>query len=170
MASISPMEALSIVKKAVETYKTIREAPEQVKKVGRRMERLESYLEALKELLNNKQRHALASLRPIQTRELEIILKDIEEDAGKVYAILKKWNENVGPFGFQFRFRSVGEALFALGSNPDKLEELNKEIELHKNDVSKNRWFTTFAPALTLGCVALPFTRDIGMRHASSFV
>jgi uncharacterized protein (DUF342 family) len=137
MASpISPGEAIAIVKKAVETYKKIREAPEQVKKVGRRMKRLESYLEALKELLDQKKRHALASLRPAQTRELNIILNDIEEDAEKVYKILEKWDKNIGPFGLQFRFKSVGEALFALGSNPDKLEELTEEIELHKNDVS----------------------------------
>jgi DNA-directed RNA polymerase subunit F len=137
MASpISPMEALAIVKKAVEIYQKIREAPDQMKKVGRRMERLESYLEALKELLNQKRRHALASLRPAQTRELKVILKDIEDDADKVYKILEKWDKNIGPFGLQFRFKSVAEALFALGSNLKNLEELTEEIELHKNDVS----------------------------------
>jgi hypothetical protein len=132
---ISPMEAIEIVRKAVALYKKIQDAPEQVGKVGKRMERLEGYLVGLKELLDDKSRHSLAGMRPAQTSELRSVIKDIEKDAEKVYEILKRWDNNIGPFGLQLRFKTVGQALFAVGSSPDKLESLSADIEQHKNDL-----------------------------------
>jgi protein-tyrosine-phosphatase len=129
------MEAIQIVQRAVELYKKIREAPDQVDKVGKRMQRLESYLLGLKELIDDKSRHSLALLRPAQIRELKAIINDIEKDAQQVYEILKKWDQNVGPFGLELRYNTVANALFALGSSTGKLEGLAEAIEQHKTDL-----------------------------------
>ncbi|KAF2429002.1 hypothetical protein EJ08DRAFT_591503 [Tothia fuscella] len=127
------MEAIQIVHEAIALYKEIQDAPEQVEKVGKRMERLEGYLIGLKELLGDKSR--LAILRPAQTQEIKAVIKDIEGDAEKVYEILKKWENNIGPFGLELRFKTIGQALFAIGSSPDKLESLSQDIEQHKTDL-----------------------------------
>lgn len=129
------MEAIEIVQRAIELYKKIHDAPDQVRKVGKRMQRLESYLLGLKELVDDKTRHSLASLRPAQIRELNAIIKDIEKDAEQVYEILKKWDQNVGPFGLELRYTTVANALFALGSSTAKLESLAEDIEQHKTDL-----------------------------------
>jgi protein-tyrosine-phosphatase len=129
------MEAIAIVQKAVELWKKIVDAPEQVDKIGKRMVRLESYLLGLKELISDKRRHSLASLRPAQAKELQSIIKDIETDSERVYDILQKWENSIGPFGLQLRYKTIANAMFALGSSTDKLDSLSEDIQQHKDDL-----------------------------------
>jgi protein-tyrosine-phosphatase len=129
------MEAIAIVQKAVELWKKIQDAPEQVDKIGKRMVRLESYLLGLKELLSDKKQHSLASLRPAQSKELRSIITDIETDAAKVVDILQKWERSIGPFGLQWKYKTVANAMFALGSSTDKLDSLSADIQQHKDDL-----------------------------------
>ncbi|KAE9982353.1 hypothetical protein BLS_006196 [Venturia inaequalis] len=137
MASpISPADAIALVQKAVELWKKIEDAPDKIAKVGRRMEHLEGYLLDLKELLDNKKQHSLASLRPAQTKRLQTIIEDIEKSAEQVYAIILQWEKSVGPFGLQWKYKPIGDAMFALGSSTDKLDSLSQEIEQEKNDLS----------------------------------
>ncbi|QDS73298.1 hypothetical protein FKW77_005838 [Venturia effusa] len=137
MASpISPADAIALVQKAVELWKKIEDAPDKVAKVGRRMEHLEGYLLDLRDLLGNKKQHSLASLRPAQTKRLQDIIKDIEKSAEQVYAILLRWEKALGPFGLQWKYKPIGDAMFALGSSTDKLDSLSQELEQEKNDLS----------------------------------
>lgn len=133
---ISPADAIALVQKAVELWKRIEDAPDKVVKVGRRMEHLEGYLLDLKELLDNKKQHSLASLRPAQTKRLQTIIEDIEKSAEQVYTILLRWEKSLGPFGLQWKYKPIGDAMFALGSSTDKLDSLSQEIEQEKNDLS----------------------------------
>ncbi len=63
-------------------------------------------------------------------------MKNIHEDIGKINKILEKWESNTGPGGIQFRFRPVGQALFALGSNPDELRKLANTLDRRKGEIS----------------------------------
>ncbi|KAF2405186.1 hypothetical protein EJ06DRAFT_518213 [Trichodelitschia bisporula] len=132
---ISPMEAIEIVQKAVALYKKIQDAPEQVAKIGKRMERLEHYLRGLQELLNAKSSNTLASLQPAQTQQLKLVIQDIKSDSQQIYDILYKWDNNVGPFGLELRFKTMAQALFATGSSPDKLNDLCESIQQHQSEL-----------------------------------
>ena len=126
MASpIGPLEALEIVKKAVQLYKKIHGYPDEIATVGRRIEDLEFYLSELRDLINDKRRHSLAHLRPQQTERLRTIISDIERDARDVYEILKIW-DSAG---------SVARVLFAVGKNPRKLEDLTSSMDQRKQDL-----------------------------------
>lgn len=162
MASpISPADAIALVQKAVELWKRIEDAPDKIARVGRRMEHLEGYLLDLKELLDNKKQHSLASLRPAQTKRLQTIIKDIEESAEQVYALLQRWEKSVGPFGLQWKYKPIGDAMFALGSSTDKLDSLSQEIEQEKNDLSDSLQLMGLFFQMNALQLALPNTSTI---------
>ncbi|KAK1765199.1 hypothetical protein QBC33DRAFT_544892 [Phialemonium atrogriseum] len=129
------LQVIEIVNKAVEMYQKIQDAPEQMRKIGKRMERLNALLAHLELFLREKKEHALARLRPAQTEELLSIIEDIRDDSSKVQALFYKWNNDIGPFGFQLRFKTLAQAYFALGSSPEKLSGLADDIELHRQDL-----------------------------------
>jgi hypothetical protein len=135
---ISPMEAIEIIEKAIALYKKVKDTPEQINKIARRMERLDLYLHELADLLDRKKNPGgLASLRPTSAAQLEAIIKDVKADGQEVYTILRKWDENIGPKGLAFKFDWFAHLVFALGSSPDKLDTLAENIEQHLNDVNK---------------------------------
>jgi protein-tyrosine-phosphatase len=138
MASpISPMEAIDIIERAIELYKKVKDMPEQIKKIGRRMERLDGYLHELQDLLDTKKNPGgIASLRPVNTAQLEAIMKDIKKDGQKVYELLRKWEKNIGPGGVVLRFDWFAHLVFAMGSSPDKLDELADDIDKHLVDIN----------------------------------
>ncbi|KAI9695332.1 MAG: hypothetical protein M1820_008684 [Bogoriella megaspora] len=129
MATISPAEALEWIQKGIALYNRIRhEAPEQVKKAGKHMERLERYLVGLQGIINDPTRHALGSLGPSQTGELQIIIDEIKVSAKAIYEIVDKWDNYRGPFGFRFA-SAPSHVLFAIGSSPEKLSKLTEDIQ-----------------------------------------
>jgi hypothetical protein len=133
---ISPMEAIDIIERAIALYKKVKDTPEQINKIGRRMERLNNYLHELQELLDTKKNPGgLASLRPINKVQLESIIKDIKADGQQVYELLKRWEKNIGPLGLQWRFDWFGHMVYGLGSSPDKLDALADNIDKHLNDI-----------------------------------
>ena len=131
------MEAIEILQKTVALYKKIRDAPAHFEQTARNMESLEFYLQELRALLNDRTRNSLASARPAQTARLQAIIGEIQVDAEKIYDILDKWEQKVGPFGLQIRFQSVAQAWFAINSSPEKLQTLSDSIEKHELDLGK---------------------------------
>jgi len=130
------MEAIEIVRKVVALYDKIKhQVPDKIVKIGKRMCRLEAYLLSLEELISDKSRHVLAQLRPAESVELRIIIKEIRDDSQSVYELLEKWDKNIGPFGWQMRFTSVSQAYFSISSSPEKLDSLTKDIETNKQDL-----------------------------------
>ncbi|EON98835.1 hypothetical protein UCRPA7_5629 [Phaeoacremonium minimum UCRPA7] len=129
------LQVIEIVNKAVEVYQRIQDAPEQMRRIGKRMERLRSLLGHLEQLLRREEKRALARLRPAQTEDLLAIMEDIRDDSAKVDALFHKWDNDIGPFGFQFRFKTIAQAYFALGSSSEKLSSIADDIELHRQDL-----------------------------------
>ena len=129
------LQVIEIVNKAVEVYQRIQDAPEQMRRIGKRMERLRSLLGHLEQLLRREEKRALARLRPAQTEDLLSIMEDIRDDSAKVDVLFHKWDNDIGPFGFQFRFKTIAQAYFALGSSSEKLTSLGDDIELHRQDL-----------------------------------
>lgn len=127
-----------MVQKAVELCRKIVDAPDKIKKIKKRMEYLEGYLLDLKELLDDKKQHSLASLRPAQTKRLQNNIEDIEKSAEQIYTILLRWEKSLGPFGLQWKYKPIGDAMFALGNSTDKLDSLSEEIEQEKSDLSNS--------------------------------
>ncbi len=126
MASpISPLEALQIVRQAVLLYKKMSGYPDEIAAVGRRIEDLEFYLSELLVLINDKQRHCLANLRPQQTQRLRSIISDIRTDANGVYEILTIWEAA----------SKMERLAFSIGRNPKRLEELTSSMDQRKQDL-----------------------------------
>ena len=71
-----------------------------------------------------------------QTIELKRIMEEIYKDVCKINKILERWETNTGPGGLQFRFRNVGQAVFALGSSPDELKKLSDSLDRRKGEVT----------------------------------
>jgi prepilin-type processing-associated H-X9-DG protein len=140
MASpISPLEAIGILQKALKLYKQISEdVPEQMQRIARRMSRLETYLVGLDDLLNPKKNAGgLAALKPLLVSQLNEIIKDTEADASKIYDIIFRWKNNIGPGGVIFRFDWVAHTVFVLRSSPDKLDSLADHLDNHLDDINR---------------------------------
>ncbi|KAK3681852.1 hypothetical protein LTR37_020836 [Vermiconidia calcicola] len=89
MASpISVGDAIQLVQGAVALYKKIKNAPEEIATIGKRLEDLGFYLRTLQGLLSDRRRHSLANLRPEVTKRLQRIIIDIRVDTEDVTTIL----------------------------------------------------------------------------------
>jgi len=131
------VQVVEIVQKTIEIYNKIRDGPEQIKKIARRLKRLEDRLGKLERHLHDNSRTALARLKKAQAEELFDIIKETRDDCQVAYDLFRKWDDNIGPLGFQWRFRPVGEIFFTLGSSADKLEDCAKDIEEHQKDIDR---------------------------------
>lgn len=129
------LQVIEIVNKAVEIYQRIQDAPEKMRRIGKRMERLRSLLRHLEQLLRHEQKRALARLRPAQTEDLLAIIEDIRDDSAKVDALFHQWDNDIGPFGLQFRFETMARAYFEFGGNAERLSAIADDIELHRQDL-----------------------------------
>ncbi|KAH8668847.1 hypothetical protein BX600DRAFT_264062 [Xylariales sp. PMI_506] len=133
-------QVVEVVQKAIGIYERIKDAPETIRKLGRRMAGLEIILKNLELHLRSKSKTALARLCPKQTEELLQIIDDTHQVCKKVYALFAKWENKIGPLGFQFRDNPLAQyaaqAYFALGSSAKDLEDLAAEIEVHRRDIN----------------------------------
>jgi protein-tyrosine-phosphatase len=132
---ISMGDALTLISKALEIYNKITECPKQITDVGIRMKRLKSFLNSLNDLLISQSEYGLAAKRPAQITELREIVVDVEADAKSVHQLLERWDDKVGPWGMQWRWKPIADVWFALGSSPAKLEELTGKIDRHMQDI-----------------------------------
>jgi protein-tyrosine-phosphatase len=132
------MEAIDIIERAIALYKKVKDLPEQIGKIVKRMESLDVYLRELQDLLDVKKNPGgLVSLRSSNVAQLNTVVKDIKADGEKVYDLLIRWDKNIGPGGLVFRFDWFAHLVYGLGSSPDKLDALAADIERHLNDINR---------------------------------
>lgn len=129
------MQVVEVVGKAIEKYKKIQDAPDQVRRMGNRMQSLNTILSQLEQLLRADEERPLARLGPAQTGELHRVIADIRQDSDEVLVLFDKWDRDVGPWGMQFRFKFAAQAYFALGSSSDKLDALSGRIDEQRQDL-----------------------------------
>ncbi|KAG8162829.1 hypothetical protein KVR01_007307 [Diaporthe batatas] len=129
------MQVVEVVGKVIEIYKKIQDAPDQIRRIGRRMSRLNTILRNLESLLRTDKKNSLARLGPALTDELLGVIKDIRKESEDVQVLFVKWDKDIGPWGMQFRFKFAAQAYFALGSSSDKLEALSNSIDEHREDL-----------------------------------
>jgi protein-tyrosine-phosphatase len=142
--SLSPgtiLEVIELVQFGVKIYKKIKDGPEVMKKLGRRMERLNSLLVDLESHVKANSKTALARLRKGQTQEFSDIIEETKLDCGKANDLFYKWENNIGPWGIQWRFTSFAQALFSVGWSSDKVEALAADIEIHRRDIDQYMGF-----------------------------
>ncbi len=129
------LQVVDVVQRAIAIYRKVRDGPEQLAKIGRRMERLNDLLVNLEHHLRSRSAFALARLRKTQTEALLAIIEATRVDCQKEYDLFDKWENNIGPWGVQFRFTTFAQAYFTLGTSSDKLEALSRDIEDHRKDI-----------------------------------
>ncbi|POS77417.1 hypothetical protein DHEL01_v204194 [Diaporthe helianthi] len=130
------MQVAEVVGKVIEIYEKIKDAPDQIRRIGRRMTRLNTILRNLEGLLRTDKKNSLARLGPALTDELLGVIKDIRKESEDLQVLFVKWDKDIGPWGMHFRFKFAAQAYFALGSSSDKLEALGNSIEEHREDLS----------------------------------
>lgn len=91
------MQVVEVVGKAIEIYKKIQDAPEQVRRIGKRMGILNTILGQLEILLRTDEKRALARLGPAMTDELLDVIEDIRKDSEEVRVLFVKWDKDIGP-------------------------------------------------------------------------
>ena len=132
MASpVSIGDVLSIVHAAVEIYKKIKEAPENIRRIGQAMARMQSYLTDLEALVNDQSASSIAVLQPKQTAALQSMIDNVRADAGKVYHLLDQYKNKTLQGGLSLRFDFLNNAAFSLGGRLEKLDGLEASIDKH---------------------------------------
>lgn len=91
------MQVVEVVGKAIEIYKKIQDAPEQVRRIGKRMGILNTILGQLEILLRTDEKRALARLGPALTDQLLDVIEDIRKESEEVRILFVKWDKDIGP-------------------------------------------------------------------------
>ncbi|KAH8911243.1 hypothetical protein BR93DRAFT_324895 [Coniochaeta sp. PMI_546] len=125
----------NLVRGAVDIYNRINDWPDQMKKLGRRMENLNVYLTEMEEIVAKKSNSAFVRLFSKQKEHLGLLLQDIRKDTESIKALFHKWENDIGPLGFQFRFKTITQAYFALGSSSDKIAALIEDLNEHRQGI-----------------------------------
>lgn len=141
----------SLVKTAVQTYQKITSWPDTMRKLGRRMKTLDILLSELEQTVTQKSTNAFIRLLATQKQHLALLLQDIRTDTEKVNAMFQKWENDIGPLGFQFRFKTLTQAYFALGSSSEKIAGLVEDVEEHLQMIRDYLQWMGFRGVILLG-------------------
>ncbi|KAI0805409.1 hypothetical protein GGR55DRAFT_655011 [Xylaria sp. FL0064] len=109
-------DALALVQAALDLYNRIRDGPELLKRLGEEMKGLKLFILNVKQLVNENTNSALAGLRPMLT------------ERAAHQNLFRKYNNDQGPFGITFRFRTATDIYFALGYSKETLNEMHDAV------------------------------------------
>lgn len=135
------LTVVELVQKSINIYQKIESLPQQMKQLGRRMERLNIFLVHLKAVLEKHSQQkttAPPTLLSGQVADLGKILKEIEANAAKVYDLFDRYEKGIlsRSRDLQFRARWASQLWFSLvDSSPDKVKELMEEIDYERSEV-----------------------------------
>lgn len=129
------LTVLELIQKALATYHKIHDCPDQLRLIGTRLEKLSSRLVDVEAFLRRQ------TIDRSRNDILVAIVEDIRADSARVEALFAKFNNDIGPFGFQFRFKALTQVWFALGSNAEEVKGLAEEIEKHRLDLREELQF-----------------------------
>lgn len=125
-------DCITIIDKAIEIYKKIRDAPRQIDDVTERMVDLRGYMTSLRGQVVET---PLARLSLDVRDQINTTLERIKADVRKIDDILEKWRTKRAPGGLTFRFDSVNRTFFSLGSSPKELRDLTENIDRRKGEI-----------------------------------
>lgn len=145
------MTVASLVRGAVDLYNRIDDWPDQMRKLGRRMKNLNVYLTELEEIVAKKADNAFIRLFSTQRKHLGLLIQDIRKDTESVNALFHKWENDIGPLGLQFRFKTITQAYFALGSSSDKIAALIEDMNEHLQLIRDYLTLMGFKAAVLIG-------------------
>lgn len=133
--SLSPdtiLQAVDLVKKAVEIYRRIEDLPAQMTALGRRLEQLGIFLGCLARFVKAKPKTAYDGLLASQKGELEGIMKSIKSNIDSAYDFFERYEKGIlsRRYDIQFRFKWAAQVWFSLAENtPEKVGALVESID-----------------------------------------
>lgn len=133
--SLSPdtiLQAVDLVKKAVEIYRRIEDLPAQMTALGRRLEQLGIFLGCLARFVKAKPKTAYDGLLASQKGELEGIMKSIKSNIDSAYDFFERYEKGIlsRRYDLQFRFKWAAQVWFSLAENtPEKVGALVEGID-----------------------------------------
>ncbi|KAK3319414.1 hypothetical protein B0H66DRAFT_476455 [Apodospora peruviana] len=132
--------AVEAVNKAIEIYKRIDDLPQQMTKLGERMERQKTVLLQVEAFIRQ---YGGDSDYPIlqsgQTADLKRILGNIKDNAGRVYDLFDRVEKDIlsREHNLQFRHKWAAQIWFALvEKQPDKIQDIMDEIKHDRKELS----------------------------------
>ncbi|GAM82445.1 hypothetical protein ANO11243_004250 [Dothideomycetidae sp. 11243] len=138
--TVSPGELWELYKTTKELIEKIKDAPEHIEHMKKRLRDLESQLNRLKENFLTPDGKIVPDLKRSARDDLLRILTDLYSDIDGVNKILAEWDNRKGPLGTTLP-AFAPKLFFALGKNPERLDNLEKEIAYHRAEL--NLWLTT---------------------------
>ena len=130
------LTVISLVRTAIDIYDKLQKVPDQMKELGRRMQKLNVYLLDLESFVKGKTKDAFSRLFDGQKRHLASLLDEIRQVTVKVTDLFHRWENDIGPLGFQFRFKTLTQAYFALNSSQAEIAKLIEDIKEQREDIS----------------------------------
>lgn len=129
------LTVIEVVNKTIDVYHKIHDCPDQMRLIGERMEQLGSRLTAVEVFLRKQ------TIDDSRNAVLVSIVGRIRVDSRRVEDLFRKFREDIGPFGYQFRFKILTQVFFAMGSNAEELRDLAERIEKHRLDLREELQF-----------------------------
>lgn len=130
------LSVIEVVNAAVDLYHKIHDCPEQMRLIGERMERLAARLTAVEGFLRRQ-----TILDKSGAAELVAVIAHIRTDSKRVQTIFANFQNDIGPFGWQFRFKVLTTLYCSLGSTADEMKELAEKIDKHRVDLREGLLF-----------------------------
>jgi protein-tyrosine-phosphatase len=135
------LTVVDLVQRGIVIYQRIESLPQQMKQLGRRMERLNIFLVRLKAFVekNAKNKNTSSSLLSGQVSDLDALLKGIEANAAKVHDLFERYEKGTlsRSRDLEFRARWMSQIWFSLvDSSPDKVKEIMEEIDYERSVLS----------------------------------
>lgn len=130
---------VEIVEKVIDVYLRIEGLPQQMKNLGRRMERLNIFLGQLEGFVKRKPKTAFATLYSGQLEDLGKLLAGIQENAERVYDIFDRYKKGIlsRSKNLEFRAKWVSNIWFSLvDKTPEKIQAIMDDIDWERSVLS----------------------------------
>ncbi|KAH8897863.1 hypothetical protein GQ53DRAFT_803026 [Thozetella sp. PMI_491] len=135
------LQVYNVVKKAIDIYKTIQNAPKQMEKLTSELSITWVYLGRLKRLLSKGSGRALGQLSPEEKVVLESVIDGIKSNADKGIELMTNWKSDAIPGGnneLSFRWKWLTNGwLFVVGDAGKTIDDLIAEIRGQQDQIGR---------------------------------
>jgi protein-tyrosine-phosphatase len=127
--------AVEFVQKCIAIYQRIESLPQEMNRMGRRMEQLKPLVTSLESFVKKKPTTAFVTLYSGQRQDLINILVDIQRNSAQVYDLFERYEKGIlsRSKSLEFRAKWMSNIWFSLIDNsPEKVQDIMDEIDYER--------------------------------------
>ncbi|KAI1265991.1 hypothetical protein F5Y18DRAFT_384195 [Xylariaceae sp. FL1019] len=117
-------DVLAIVQGAVELYKKIRDAPEDLRRLGEEMKDLKCWLQGVEEMMGKQANSELSKLSPKLTAQARANIKNLKKSTEPIKELFRRYEASQGSLG-----PWLSDIYFAMGHSRAELEAMGKAVD-----------------------------------------